>query len=69
MQECAGCLENVQQDAIRKVVTWAAMILGHVDCQQGQQALELFDKCTGRLDMVTFVGLLTAHANSRARAV
>jgi pentatricopeptide repeat protein len=52
----------------RKVVTWAAMILGHVDCQQGQQALELFDKCTGRLDMVTFVGLLTAHATSRPRA-
>jgi hypothetical protein len=30
----------------RKVVTWAAMILGHVDCQQVQQALELWNYLT-----------------------
>jgi pentatricopeptide repeat protein len=26
----------------RNVVTWNAMILGHVKCRQGQKALELF---------------------------
>ncbi len=28
----------------RNVVTWTAMVLGHVKCGQGQKALELFQQ-------------------------
>jgi pentatricopeptide repeat protein len=48
------------------VVSWTAMILGHVKCGQGQKELELFQQmqqegvCT---DSVTFVRVLNACAS------
>ncbi|CAK9278386.1 unnamed protein product [Sphagnum jensenii] len=48
------------------VVTWTTMILGHVQCRQGQKALELFEKMQQegvQPDFVTFVGVLNACAS------
>ncbi|CAK9249873.1 unnamed protein product [Sphagnum jensenii] len=48
------------------VVTWTTIILGHVQCQQGQKALELFEKMQQegvQPDSVTFVGVLNACAS------
>ncbi len=48
------------------VVTWTAMILGHVKCGQGLKALELFQKMQQedvRPNSVTFVGVLNACAS------
>ncbi len=48
------------------VVTWSAMILGHVKCGQGQKALELFQQMQQEgvwLDSVAFVGVLNACAS------
>jgi pentatricopeptide repeat protein len=50
----------------RNVVTWNAMVLGHVECGQGQKALELFQQMQQqgvRPNSVTFVGVLKACAN------
>jgi pentatricopeptide repeat protein len=50
----------------RDVVTWTAMILGHVKCGEGQKALELFRQMQQegvRPDPVTFVGVLNACAS------
>jgi pentatricopeptide repeat protein len=49
----------------RNVVTWNAMILGHVKCGQGQKALELFRQMKQEgvpPDSVAFVGVLNACA-------
>ncbi|KAH8961064.1 hypothetical protein BDL97_05G031600 [Sphagnum fallax] len=53
----------------RDAVTWTAMILGHVNCGQGQKALELFQKMQQEgvhPDAVTFVGVLNACASIMA---
>jgi pentatricopeptide repeat protein len=49
----------------RDVVTWNAMILGHVKCGQEQKALELFQQIQEGMqpDSVTFVGVLNACAS------
>ncbi|KAH8932812.1 hypothetical protein BDL97_19G095000 [Sphagnum fallax] len=50
----------------RDVVTWNAMVLGHVKCGQGQKALELFQQMQQegvQPDSVTFVGVLNACAS------
>ncbi|KAH9549386.1 hypothetical protein CY35_10G016600 [Sphagnum magellanicum] len=50
----------------RDVVTWTAMILGHVKCRQGQKALELFQQMQQegvQPNTVTFVGVLNACAS------
>ncbi len=50
----------------RDVVTWTTMILGHVQCSQGQKALELFRQMQWdgvQPDSVTFVGVLKACAS------
>jgi len=50
----------------RDVVTWTTMILGHVQCGQGQKALELFRQMQWdgvQPDSVTFVGVLKACAS------
>jgi pentatricopeptide repeat protein len=47
----------------QNVATWTTMILGHVQCQQWQKALELFEKMQQegvQPDSVTFVGVLKA---------
>ncbi len=53
----------------RDAVTWTAMILGHVNCGQGQKALDLFQKMQQEgvhPDAVTFVGVLNACASIMA---
>ncbi|CAM6073859.1 unnamed protein product [Sphagnum tenellum] len=53
-------------DHFNYVVTWNAMILGHVKCGQGQKALELFQQMQQegmQPDSVTFVGVLNACAS------
>ncbi len=48
------------------VVSWNAMLLGHVKCGQGQKALELFQQMQQEgvsPDPVTFVGVLNACAS------
>jgi pentatricopeptide repeat protein len=50
----------------RNVVTWNAMILGHVKCRQGQKSLELFRQMQQegvQPDSVTFVGVVNACAS------
>ncbi len=50
----------------RNVVTWTAMILGHVKCGKGQKALELFQQMQQegvQPNSVTFVGVLNACAS------
>jgi pentatricopeptide repeat protein len=50
----------------RDLVTWNAMIFGHVKCGQGQKALELFQKLQRegvQPGPVTFVGVLNACAS------
>jgi pentatricopeptide repeat protein len=50
----------------RNVVTWNAMIFGHVKCGQGQKALELFRQMQHegvQPNYVTFVGVLNACAS------
>ncbi|KAH8964129.1 hypothetical protein BDL97_04G048000 [Sphagnum fallax] len=50
----------------RDVVTWTAMILGHVKCGEGRKALELFRKMQAEgvgPDSFTFVGVLNACAS------
>jgi pentatricopeptide repeat protein len=50
----------------RSVVSWTAMILGHVKCGQGQKALDLFQQMQKEgvvPDSVTFVGVLNACAS------
>jgi pentatricopeptide repeat protein len=50
----------------RDVVTWTAMILGHVQSGQGQKALELFQQMQQegvRPNSVTIVGVLNACAS------
>jgi len=50
----------------RNVVTWTTIILGHVQCQQGQKALELFEKMQQegvQPDSGTFVGVMNACAS------
>jgi len=45
----------------QNVVTWNAMVLGHVKCGQGQKALELFQQMQQQSvqpNSVTFVGVL-----------
>ncbi len=49
--------------ASHDVVSWTAMILGHVKCGEGQKELELFQQMQQegvRTDCVTFVGVLNA---------
>ncbi len=49
----------------RNVVTWTAIILGHVQCGQGQKALGLFQEMKQEgvdPNSVTFVGVLNACA-------
>jgi pentatricopeptide repeat protein len=51
------------------VVSWNAMILGHVKCDQGQKALELFRQMQQegvQPNYVTFVGVLNACASGIA---
>ncbi|CAK9867352.1 unnamed protein product [Sphagnum jensenii] len=53
----------------RDAVTWTAMILGHVNCGQGQKALDLFHQMQEegvQPDAVTFVGVLNACASIMA---
>jgi len=48
------------------VVSWTAMIFGHVQCREGQNALELFQQMQQegmRPNSVTFVGALNAYAS------
>jgi len=48
----------------QNVVTWSTMILGHVECGQGQKALGLFQQMQHegvQPDSVTFVGVLKAQ--------
>jgi pentatricopeptide repeat protein len=48
------------------VVSWAAMIVGHVKCGQGQKALELFQQMQHKRvepSTLTFVGVLNACAS------
>ncbi len=48
------------------VVTWTTMILGHVQCEQGQKVLELFQQMQQECvqpDSVTFVGVVKACTN------
>jgi pentatricopeptide repeat protein len=48
------------------VVSWNAMILGHVQCGQGQMASELFQKMQlegKKADTTTIVGVLNAWAS------
>jgi pentatricopeptide repeat protein len=50
----------------QNVVTWTAMILGHMQCGQGQKALGLFQEMKQEgvdPDSVTFVGVLKACAS------
>jgi len=50
----------------QNVVTWTTIILGHVQCQRWQKALELFEKMQQegvQADFVTFVGVLNACAS------
>ncbi len=50
----------------RDVVSWTAMICGHVQCREGQKALELFQQMQQegmRPNSVTFVGALIACAS------
>jgi pentatricopeptide repeat protein len=50
----------------RNVVTWNAMVLGNVKCDQGQKALELFRQMQQegvQPDSVTFVAVLNACAS------
>ncbi|KAH9543638.1 hypothetical protein CY35_13G076200 [Sphagnum magellanicum] len=50
----------------QNVVTWTTIILGHVQCQRWQKALELFGKMQQegvQPDSVTFVGVLNACAS------
>ncbi len=50
----------------RNVVTWTAMILGHVQCDQRRKALGLFQEMKQEgvhPNSVTFVGVLTACAS------
>jgi pentatricopeptide repeat protein len=69
MWEHGGCSESVQQHATTSpwdVVTCNAMILGHVKCVQGQNALELFQQMQQynvQPDSMTFVGVLNAWAS------
>jgi pentatricopeptide repeat protein len=61
--EDAGSVFNKMPS--RNVVTWSAVILGHVKCQQGQKALELFRQMQQegvQPDSVTFVGVLNVCA-------
>ncbi len=47
-------------------VSLTAMILGHVNCKQGQKALELFQQMQHKgvqSDSVAFVGVLNAYAS------
>jgi pentatricopeptide repeat protein len=53
----------------RDAVTWTAMILGHVNCGQGQKALDIFQQMQEEgvhADAVTFVGVLNACASIMA---
>jgi pentatricopeptide repeat protein len=60
----AGCVFDKMPS--RDVVTWTTMILGHVECGQGQKAPELVQQMQQdgvQLDPVTFVGVLKACAS------
>jgi pentatricopeptide repeat protein len=51
------------------VVSWTAMILGHVKCGQGQKALDLFQQMQHENvepNPVTFIGVLNARASVAA---
>ncbi|CAN5962980.1 unnamed protein product, partial [Sphagnum jensenii] len=53
----------------RDVVSWTAMVFGHVQCREGQKALELFQQMQQegmRPNSVTFVGALNAYASGLA---
>jgi pentatricopeptide repeat protein len=53
----------------RDVVTWTTMILGHVQCRQGQKALELFRQMQQEGEQpnsITFVGVINACASIEA---
>jgi pentatricopeptide repeat protein len=65
-----GSMENAcrvfNKMHIQDLITWNAMIFGHVKCGQGQQALELFQIMQQegvQPDPVTFVGVLNACAS------
>jgi pentatricopeptide repeat protein len=52
--------------AKQNVVSWTALIVGHVKCGQGQKALELFQQMQNERvepDTLTFVGVLNACAS------
>jgi pentatricopeptide repeat protein len=73
--EC-GSIEDAQRMfnnmPSQGVVTWNALILGHVKCGQGQKALELFQQMHlegVRLNSVTFVVVLKACASVGALRV
>jgi pentatricopeptide repeat protein len=51
---------------IRNVVSWTSLILGHVNCGQGQKAMEIFQQMQHERvepDTLTFVGVLNACAS------
>ncbi|CAN5956405.1 unnamed protein product [Sphagnum jensenii] len=65
-----GSIEDAQEVfnkmPIRDVVTWSAMILGHVKCGQGQKALALYRQMQHKgvqPDNVTFMGVLNASCS------
>ncbi|KAH8938576.1 hypothetical protein BDL97_16G091400 [Sphagnum fallax] len=63
MEDAARVFNNMPS---RAVVSWNAMILGHVRCAQGQKALVLFQQMQEkgvRPDSVTYVGVLNACAS------
>jgi pentatricopeptide repeat protein len=39
MEDACGVFNRI---LLHKVVSWSAIILGHVKCEQGQKAVELF---------------------------
>ncbi len=47
----------------RNVVTWTTMILGHVQCRQGQKALELFEMQSR--DVVSWTAMICGHVQCR----
>ncbi len=44
MWECGGCCRVFNEILIHNVVSWTSLILVHVNCGQGQKAMELFQQ-------------------------
>jgi len=70
-QKC-GSIEDAQivfnRMSAHNVISWSAMILGHVKCGQGQKASEVFQQMMGRggAKPCYFIGVLNACASIMA---